>query len=76
VQKIQKINIDKILFKTIILFCKYLALIIRIDKLILKILIDKNIFFNFALFFVLQNLRLLKYYAKKLKTIKTNLIKY
>jgi len=58
------------------LFCKYLVLTVKLDKSILKILVNKDIFFNFAQFFVLQNLKLLKYYTKKLKTIKTNLIVY
>ena len=58
------------------LFCKYLALTIKANKLILKILVDKNIFSNFALFFVSRDLKLLKYYTKKLETIKTNLIVY
>jgi len=56
------------------LFRKCLALTIKTSKLTLKILINKDIFFNLTLFFVLQDSKLLKYYIKKFKTIKTNLI--
>ncbi len=56
------------------LFCKYLALTIKANKSTLKILVDKNISSNFVLFFVLQDLELLEYYAKKFEMIKTNLI--
>jgi len=53
-----------------------LALTIKLDKSTLKILIDKNILFNFVLFFVLRNSKLLKCYAKKFETIKANSIVY
>jgi len=72
----QKININLILFETIVLFCKYLVSTIKANKLTLKILVNENIFSNFALFFVLQNLKLLKYYTKKFEIIKTNLTIY
>jgi len=74
VQKTQKINVDQILFETITLFCERLALTIKASKSTLKILVDKNIFFDFALSFALRDLELLERYAKKFKTIKTNLI--
>jgi len=51
-----------------------LASTIKVDKSIFKILIDKNIFFDFALSFVLRDSKLLKRYAKKFETIKTSLI--
>ncbi len=73
-QNTQKTNVNQILFETITLFCEHLALLIKANKLTLKILIDEDTFFNFVLFFVLQDLKLLKCYAKKFKTIKTNLI--
>ncbi len=56
------------------LFCKCLTSTIKVNKSTLKILANKDIFLNFALFFVLQDLNLLKYYAKKLETINANLI--
>ncbi len=56
------------------LFCKYLALTIKANKSTLKILVDRNISSDFVLFFVLQDLKLLEYYAKKFEIIKTNLI--
>ncbi len=54
--------------------CKRLASTIKANKLTLKILVNKAIFFNLALFFVLRDSKLLKRYAKKLETIKTNSI--
>jgi len=56
------------------LFCERLVSTIKANKSTLKILVNKDAFFDFVLFFALRNLKLLKYYAKKLKTIKTNLI--
>ena len=55
------------------MFCKCLALTIKANKLTLKILTNKDILFNFTLFFILQDLKLLERYAKKLEAIKTNL---
>jgi len=75
-RKIQKTNVNQVLFETMILSREYLVLIIKVDKSTLKILINKNIFFNFALFLVSRNSKLLKRYAKKLETIKINLIVY
>jgi len=73
-QKMRKTNIDQILFETIMLFRERLVSTIKANKQIFKILINENIFFNLALFFVSQNSKLLKRYKKKFKTIKTNLI--
>ena len=73
-QKTQKTNVNQILFETITLFCERLASTIKANKLTLKILINKDTFLNFVLFFVLQDSKLLKCYAKKFKTIKINLI--
>jgi glutathione peroxidase-family protein len=47
---------------------------IKASKSTLKILINKDVFFNFALFFASRDSKLLKRYAKKLETIKANLI--
>ncbi len=70
-QKTRKTNVDQILFETITLLCERLISTIKTNKLILKILVDKDFFF-FP--FVSRNSKLLKRYAKKLKIIKTNLI--
>ncbi len=51
-----------------------LILTIKVDKSILKILVDEDAFFNFALFFASRDSKLLKRYAKKLETIKANLV--
>ncbi len=48
------------------LSCERLTSIIKIDKSI-SILVKKNIFFDFVLFFVFRNSKLLKCYAKKLE---------
>ncbi len=53
---------------------KRIRILQEANKSTLKILVNKNIFFSFALYFVLRVLKLLKYYAKKFETIKTNLI--
>jgi len=53
---------------------KRLASTIKASKSTLKILVDEDAFFNFALFFASRNSKLLKRYAKKLKTIKANSI--
>jgi len=73
-RKTRKTSVDQVLFETIILFCKRLVLTIKVDKSILKILINEDFFFNFALFLVSRDSKLLKRYAKKFETIKTNLI--
>ncbi len=74
VRKTQKTNVNQISFEAMILFCKRLVSIIKASKSTLKILIDKNVFFNFALFFALRNSKLLKRYAKKFEIIKANSI--
>jgi len=74
VRKTQKTNVDQVLFETITLFCERLISTIKTNKSIFKILVNKDIFINFALFFVLRDSKLLKRYAKKFKTIKTNSI--
>ncbi len=56
------------------LFCKRLTSTIKASKSILKIVIDKDVFFNFTLIFALWDSKLLKRFVKKLETIKTNLI--
>ncbi len=53
---------------------KRLASTIKASKSTLKILVDEDAFFNLALFFASRNSKLLKRYAKKLKTIKANSI--
>jgi len=63
-QKAQKTNIACILFETIILFCERLTSIIKIDKSI-STLVENFFFFDFALFFVSRDSKLLKRYAKK-----------
>jgi len=73
-QKTQKTNVDQFSFKTMTSFCERLASTIKASKSTLKILVDKNVFFDLALFFVSRDSKLLKRYAKKLKTIKANLI--
>jgi len=73
-RKTQKTNVDQVLFETITSSRERLASTIKASKSTLKILIDENSFFNFALFFVSRDSKLLKRYAKKLKTIKTNSI--
>jgi len=55
---------------------KRLASTIKVDKSTLKILVNKDVFFDLALFFVLRDSKLLKCYAKKLETIKANSIVY
>jgi len=73
-RKTQKININQILFETITSSRKHLVSTMKASKSTLKILIDENIFFNFALFLVLRDSKLIKRYAKKFETIKTNSI--
>jgi len=73
-RKTQKTNVDQILFETMTSSCERLALTIKASKSTLKILINKDVFFNLALFFVSRDSKLLKRYAKKFETIKTNLI--
>ncbi len=51
-----------------------LASTIKVGKSTLKVLIDEDVFFNFALFFASRDSKLLKRYAKKLETIKANSI--
>jgi len=74
VRKTQKTSVNQVLFETITSFREYLVSIIKASKSIFKILVDKDVFSNLALSFVLQNSKLLKCYAKKFETIKTNLI--
>ncbi len=73
-RKAQKTNVDQILFETMMLFCERLVLTIKANKSTLKILINKNVFFDLALFFALRDSKLLERYAKKFKTIKANSI--
>jgi len=73
-RKTRKTSVDQVLFKTITLFRERLTLTIKANKSIFKILINENVFFDFALFFVLRDSKLLERYAKKLEIIKTNSI--
>ncbi len=73
-RKTRKTNVDQVSFKAMTSPRERLALTIKIDKSTLKILVDENAFFNFALFFVLRDSKLLKRYAKKLEIIKANSI--
>ena len=73
-RKTQKTNVDQVLFETMTSLRERLTLTIKTSKSTLKILIDEDVFFDFILFFALRDSKLLKRYAKKLKTIKTNSI--
>jgi len=73
-RKTRKTNVDQVSFKAMTSSRERLASTIKVGKSTLKILIDKNAFSNLALFFVSQDSKLLKRYAKKLEAIKTNSI--
>jgi len=75
-RKTRKTNVNQVLFETITSFRERLVSTIKANKLIFKILVNEDIFFNLVLFFVSRDLKLLERYAKKLETIKTNLIVY
>jgi len=67
-------GVDQVLFEAMTSSRERLALMIKTSKSILKILIDKDAFFDSILFFASRDSKLLKRYAKKLETIKANLI--